>query len=157
MFSPVGLFAAPLTVVQRSPLSMVLSRQEYWSRLPFPSPGDLPDPGIEPVSPALQEDSWLFEPPYNNLWNAVETMLREKFTALNTQKVKEVLNQWPNFLLLYPRKIRAKYTQSNWKEVNNENKNNTCWIEARKQWRNLIKLKASYFLEQLYRSITDIQ
>ena len=39
------------------PLSMGFSRQEYWSGLPFPSPGDLPDPGVEPESPALQADS----------------------------------------------------------------------------------------------------
>ena len=38
-------------------LSMEFSRQEYWSGLPFPSPGDLPDPGIKPWSPTLQEDS----------------------------------------------------------------------------------------------------
>ena len=42
---------------------MGFSRQEYWSGLPFPSPGDLPDPGIEPGSPALQADSLLTEPP----------------------------------------------------------------------------------------------
>ena len=41
----------------QAPLSMGFSRQEYWSGLPFPSPGDLPDPGIEPRSPALQVDS----------------------------------------------------------------------------------------------------
>ena len=41
----------------QAPLSMELSRQEYWSGLPFPSPGDLPNPGIKPVSPALQADS----------------------------------------------------------------------------------------------------
>ena len=44
-------------------LSMEFSRQEYWSRLPLPSPGDLPDPGIEPGSPALQADSLPSEPP----------------------------------------------------------------------------------------------
>ena len=44
-------------------LSMEFSRQEYWSRLPFPSPGDLPDPGIEPGSPALQADSLPSETP----------------------------------------------------------------------------------------------
>ena len=43
-------------------LSMGFSRQEYWSRQPFPSPGDLPDPGIEPGSPALQADSLPPEP-----------------------------------------------------------------------------------------------
>ena len=45
------------------PLSMEFSRQEYWSGLPFPSPGDLPDPGIESRSPALQVDSLPSEPP----------------------------------------------------------------------------------------------
>ena len=45
------------TVAHQVPLSMGFSRQEYWSGLPFPSPGDLPDPGIEPTSPALQADS----------------------------------------------------------------------------------------------------
>jgi len=42
---------------------MEFSRQKYWSGLPFPSPGDLPDPGIEPMSPALQADSLPSEPP----------------------------------------------------------------------------------------------
>ena len=45
------------TVAHQAPLSMGFSRQEYWSGLPFPSPGDLPDTGIEPGSPALQADS----------------------------------------------------------------------------------------------------
>ena len=49
--------ATPWTVACQAPLSMGFSRQEYWSGLPFPSPGDLPDPGIEPGSPALQADS----------------------------------------------------------------------------------------------------
>ena len=47
----------------QAPLSMEFSRQEYWSGLPFPSPGDLPDPGIEPGSPALQADALPSEPP----------------------------------------------------------------------------------------------
>ena len=51
--SRVQLFATPWTVAYQAPLSMGFSRQEYWSGLPFPSPGDLPDPGIEPRSPAL--------------------------------------------------------------------------------------------------------
>ena len=49
--------ATPWTVARQTPLSMGLSRQEYWSGLPFPSPGDLPDPGIKPRAPALQADS----------------------------------------------------------------------------------------------------
>ena len=47
----------PQTVAGQTPLSMGVSRQKYWSGLPFPSPGDLPDPRIEPESPALQADS----------------------------------------------------------------------------------------------------
>ena len=53
----------PWTVDCQAPLSMEFSRQEYWSGLPFPSLGDLPDPGIEPGSPVLQADSLQFEPP----------------------------------------------------------------------------------------------
>ena len=53
--------ATPWTVARQAPLAMGFSRQEYWSGLPFPSPGDLPDPGIEPWSPALQADSLLTE------------------------------------------------------------------------------------------------
>ena len=55
-FSYVQLFAAPWTVVRQAPLSMEFSRQEYWNGLPFPPPGDLPNPGTEPsslLSPAL--------------------------------------------------------------------------------------------------------
>ena len=52
-------FAAPWVVTCQASLSMGFLRQEYWSGLPFTSPGDLPDPGIEPESPALQVDSQL--------------------------------------------------------------------------------------------------
>ena len=51
--SRVQLFATPWTVAYHTPLSMGFSKQEYWSGLPFPSPGNLPDPGMEPRSPAL--------------------------------------------------------------------------------------------------------
>ena len=52
-----------LTVARQAPLSMEFSRQEYWSRLPFPSAGDLPNPEVEPGSPALRADSLPSEPP----------------------------------------------------------------------------------------------
>ena len=55
--SHVQLFATSQTVAHQAPLSMGFPRQEYWSGLPFSSPGDLPDPGLEPRSPALQVDS----------------------------------------------------------------------------------------------------
>ena len=61
--SRVRLFATPWTVAYQASPSMGFSRQEYWSGLPFPSPGDLPDPGIEPGSPALQADALTSEPP----------------------------------------------------------------------------------------------
>ena len=51
--SHVRLFSTLWTIARQAPLSMGLPRQEYWSRLPFPTPGDLPNPGIEPASPAL--------------------------------------------------------------------------------------------------------
>ena len=60
--SCVRLFATPWTVAYQASLSMGFSRQEYWSGLPFPSPGDLPDPGIKPRSPTLQEDTLPCEP-----------------------------------------------------------------------------------------------
>ena len=53
----------PMTIAQKVPLSMEFSRQEYWSGLPFPSPGDLPNPGTESMSPAFQADSLLSELP----------------------------------------------------------------------------------------------
>ena len=61
--SRVWLFATPWTVAHQAPPSMGFSGQEYWSGLPFTSPGDFPDPGIEPSSPALQADALLSEPP----------------------------------------------------------------------------------------------
>ena len=64
-FSGVRLFSTLLTVARQAPLSKGLSSQEYWSGLPFPPPGDLPDPGIKPGSPALQADSLLTELPGN--------------------------------------------------------------------------------------------
>ena len=63
LLSRVQLFATPWTIAYKVPPSVEFSRQEYWSGLPFPSPGDLPNPGIEPGSPALQADALPSEPP----------------------------------------------------------------------------------------------
>ena len=57
VLSRVGLIAIPRTVAHQAPLCMGFSRKESWSGLPFPTPGDLPQPGIEPMSPALAGDS----------------------------------------------------------------------------------------------------
>ena len=66
MLSLAELFGTPLTIAHQAPLSMEFSRQEYWSGLPFPSPGDLQDPGTEPISlasPALAGGFFTTEPP----------------------------------------------------------------------------------------------
>ena len=65
--SRVRLFVTPWTVDHQAPPSMGFSRQEYWSGLPLPSPGDLPNPGIEPRSPALQAAALTSEPPGKSL------------------------------------------------------------------------------------------
>ena len=63
LLSCVRLSVTPWTVAYQVPPSMGFSRQEYWSGLPFPSPGDLPNPGIEPRSPEFQADALTSEPP----------------------------------------------------------------------------------------------
>ena len=68
--------STPWTVAQQFPPSMDFSRQEYWSALPFPSPGDLPEPRIEPRSPALQADAFLAEPPGKPLQHEGEWQTR---------------------------------------------------------------------------------
>ena len=60
------MFATPWTVACQAPLPMEFSRQEYWSGLLFPSPGDIPNPGIEPGSLASQADSLSSKPPEKN-------------------------------------------------------------------------------------------
>ena len=70
------------TVAHQAPLSMGFSRQEYWSGLPFPSPGDLPDPGIEPSSPTLQADALTSAPPGKPLQRIAR---REKKAFLSDQ------------------------------------------------------------------------
>ena len=80
-FSHVQLFATLWTVASQALLSMGFSRQEYWSGLPFPSPGDLPNPGIEPQSPALQADSLSTELPG-----------KLKIVGVNTKNINQPMN-----------------------------------------------------------------
>ena len=85
-FTHVQLSAAPWTADHQAPLSIGFSRQECWSRLPCPPPGDLPDPGIEPtsaVSPVLQADYFTAEPP-------VEPIDVQSSTVYNYQKMKTI-------------------------------------------------------------------
>ena len=74
-FSHVQLFVTLWTVACQAPLSMGFLRQEYWSRLPFPPPGNLPDPAIKPGSPALHADSLPSEPPGKPSLFAIKTQI----------------------------------------------------------------------------------
>ena len=68
---------APWTIARQASLSRGFSKQEYWSGLPFPSPGDLPNPGIEPESPALQADALLL----SNLGNPDVILIENKLNC----------------------------------------------------------------------------
>ena len=97
LLSHVRLFATPWTVDCQALLSMAFSRQEYWSGLPFPSPGNLPDPGIEPGSPALEADALTSEPPgpetlkkkQKNFAKLKIKYLRKKFAQKNASTGKD--------------------------------------------------------------------
>ena len=79
----VQLFATPWTVAYHAPPSMGFSRQEYWSELPFPSPGDLPNPGIELGSPTLQADALPSKPPGKPLTKEAKVYNGEKNNLFN--------------------------------------------------------------------------
>ena len=98
--SRVRLFVTPWTVAYQAPPSMGFSRQEYWSGLPFPSPGDLPNPGIKPGSPAFQADALTSEPPGKP---STHKMLRE----CTLRGHEEILVTFA--LLVYFQKERKKY------------------------------------------------
>ena len=82
--SCVRLFVTPWTVAHQAPPSMGFSSQQYWSGLSFPSPGDLPDPGIEPRSPDLQADALTSEPPGKPI-NSLVYMLNNKIMKNKTE------------------------------------------------------------------------
>ena len=73
LLSLVQLFATPWTVAYQASPSLGFSRQEYWSAVPLPSPGDLPNPGIKPGSPALEADALTSEPPGKPLGNELSS------------------------------------------------------------------------------------
>ena len=115
-FSHVRLFATPWTAACQAPLSMGFSRQEYWSGLPCPPPGDLPNPGIEPRSPTLQADSvnryvcrniniedgywvlfWMYikkESDMTEWLNWIETAFRYPSRERKAEKKKEAAGSW---------------------------------------------------------------
>ena len=83
--SHVQLFVASWTVAHQGPLSLEVSRQEYWSRLPFPTPGDLPDPGIEPESLASPAGRFFTA---DATW---ETLTYESQTVLKSKDQEQIL------------------------------------------------------------------
>ena len=87
----VRLSVTPWTVALQAPLSMEFSRQEYWNGLPFPFPGDLPDPKIEPMSATLQADSLLSKPcKSDNLVPVIQNLgkISQTVTKLNSANNK---------------------------------------------------------------------
>ena len=104
-FSHVWIFATPWIVAYQAPPSMGFFRQEYWSGLPFPSPRDLPNPGIEPKSPALEADTLTSEPPaMQETW--VQSLSPED------QMLKECSNYRTIALISHASKVTLKILQA---------------------------------------------
>ena len=105
LLSRVRLFATPWTVAYQAPPSMEFSRQEQWNGLPFPSPVGLPDPGIEPRSPALQADALPSELP--------QVIIRQwvQFPVLHSKSLLLTSFMYSSFymLILYPQFVPAPY------------------------------------------------
>ena len=109
--SRVQLFAISWTVAHQAPPPMGISRQEYRSGLAFPSPGDLPDPGIEPGSPTLLVDALQSEPPGKSgkVMSLLFNML-SRLVIVFLLRRKRILISWlqtPNAVILEPRKIKS--------------------------------------------------
>ena len=102
-FRCVRLFVTPWTVARQAPVSMGFSRQGYWSGLPFSPPGDLPDPGIEPASPALADGFFTTEPPkkLNSVSQFIKVLLDIHFPNSH--------NKFIDFIhILQARKLRLR-------------------------------------------------
>ena len=100
-FSRVQLFATPWTVAYQAPQSMEFSSQEYWSGLPLPSPEDLPDPGIEPGSPALQTDVFTGRATnhYINMFDIKDVNFPPKYLINNArEQLKDFSTRFKNYL-----------------------------------------------------------
>ena len=109
--SHVHLFANTWIVAHQAPLSMGFSRQEYWSGLPFPSPGDLPNPGIKPRSPTLQADSLLSEPPGKHWTNSTVYVKQTLSFILGLWNLDSLQQGMPMWIALC--KISAHWSLTN--------------------------------------------
>ena len=94
-FSHVRFFVPLWTIARHAPLSTGFSRQEYWSGLPYPPPGDLPNPGIEPGCPALQADSLPSEPPGRPCVSETNTTLYVNNTSIKKKFFLNLRGQIP--------------------------------------------------------------
>ena len=115
----------PWTVAHQAPLSMGFSRQEYWTGLPFPSPGDLSDPGIKPRSPTLQADSLLSEPsgkPVSNLFALKVPFLKRSHFPEGPST--------PHLGRSNPSPLPVLVTRLNLPESWNELSLGSCWISC---------------------------
>ena len=92
--SHVQLFATPWTVARQAPLSMGLSRQEYWSGVPFPSQGELPDRRIEPRSPELQADILPTEVSNLFYWQGFFSLSISRNHSLYLQDFRMIRHTW---------------------------------------------------------------
>ena len=109
-------FQTPQTIAQLAPLSMGFSRQEYWSGWPFPSAGDLPDPGSEPGFPAFQAESLPSEPPGKPRGDGNQRKPEERTTPTRGRQVGrrgrlragEALRETPEFLGLSIRWLQER-------------------------------------------------
>ena len=110
-FSYVQLFAILWTLAHQAPLSMGFSRQEYWSGLLFPSPGDLPDPGIEPWSPALQADCLLtkLQGKSSHLYFTSRALIFSSSGKWHLSPKETV--KWPGFILALNHPIQMNFIQ----------------------------------------------
>ena len=135
LLSHVWFFAIPLTVACQTLPSMGFSRQEYWSGLPFPSPGDLPDQGIKPMSPALQADSLPSEPPgkliglrRRNILFSLGSM-KEIIVLLGRINIYLVPIMCYSFYMWYSANIHSEvsYTLRIWNWIREGNFSNTQW------------------------------
>ena len=106
LLSRVRLFVTPWTVAHQAPLSMEFSRQEYWSGLPFLSPGDLPNPGIRPWSPVLQGDSLPSEPP-----GKPSSVLLMHFSLISAQLLMDLIQ---GFFFFFPSIACKTFSLQTW-------------------------------------------
>ena len=100
-------FVTPWTVACQAPLSMGFPRQEYWSRLPFPLPGDIHDPRIKPTSPTLAGGFFTIEPSGKPLYNILEIKIPSQFASLQLFfliLLKRILQRKRNYPLFLSRR-----------------------------------------------------